>query len=197
MKEVEIIQHKINKLPKGMPFGIGYLAETGSYENVRQVLSRLVHAGKLRRASRGVYVKPKIVPYLGAVLPSAEEIIKTIAKQTGEVVSIHGAEAARQLQLTTQAPVKPIFNTSGSTREIKFERQTIKLKHIASRKQVMPGTIVCTVFSALWYLGKGNVNEEIIEKIKEKISNKQFSELLEYINKMPRWMASLFNKYKK
>lgn len=196
MNKVEIIEHKINKLPEGEPFGVSYLAGIGSYENVRQVLSRLVASGKLKRATRGVYVRPKKVPYLGEVSASSEAVVKIIAKQTGEVITVHGAEAARQLRLTTQAPVKPIYNTSGTSRELKIGKQTVILKHISPRKQVKPGTMTCTVIAALWYLGKNIVNESVINMVRKQISEEQFVELLKHKNKMPHWMSTALENYK-
>ncbi len=196
MSKVEKIEHKINKLLKGEPFGVSYLAGLGSYENVRQVLSRLVASGKLKRATRGVYVRPKNVPYLGEVSASAEAVVNTIAKQTGEVITVHGAEAARQLQLTTQVPVKSIYNTSGTSRELKIGKQTVILKHISSRKQIKPGTVICKIIAALWYLGKNSVNEEIINKVRKQVTEEQFIELLQYTNKMPHWMSAAFQNYK-
>ena len=70
--------------------------------------------------------------------------------------------------------------------------QSITLKNISARKQVLPGTIICLVIAALWYLGKNNVNESIVNKIKEKLTNQQFTELLKHTNKMPHWMANSF-----
>src|SRR3990167_1270989 len=71
MNNVELIEIKINELPKGEPFGVSYLSGVSSYENIRQVLSRLVASGKLKRATRGVYVRPKSVAYVGEVLPGS------------------------------------------------------------------------------------------------------------------------------
>lgn len=197
MSNVELIEIKINELPKGEPFGVSYLSGVGSYENIRQVLSRLVASGKLKRATRGVYVRPKSVAYVGEVLPGSEEVVKIIAKQTGEVITVHGAEAARQLQLTTQVPVKPIYHTNGTSRELKIGKQTVVLKHISPRKQVKPGTMTCTVIAALWYLGKSNVNQRVIEKINKQLSKEQFVELLKHTNQMPHWMSGVFENYKK
>jgi hypothetical protein len=194
MKEIELIHKSITNIPRGRPFMASALANSGSYANVRQVLSRLVNAGEIARATRGIYVRPKTVPYLGEVMPSSEEIIKVVAKQTGEIITPHGAEAVRMLQLSTQVPMRPVFNTSGTSRKIKVGKQIITLKHISPRKQVMPGTIVCVVITALWYMGKNHASAEVISTIKQRLNEKQFSEILQHTNQMPFWMASAFKK---
>src|SRR5436190_14500424 len=116
MKEIELVQNQINRMPRGKPFSINALGQEASYANVRQVLSRLVKTGEIMRATRGIYVRPKEVPYLGKVLPGSEEIIKIITRQTGEIIAVHGAEAAHRLNLSTQVPMQSIYYTTGNTR---------------------------------------------------------------------------------
>jgi hypothetical protein len=196
MKESHLIQRDINSIPKGKPFSALALCQSHaySYDNTRQVLSRLLKAGEILRASPGIYVRPKEVAYLGKVLPQPDEILKLISKQTNEVLAIHGAEAARMLQLTTQVPMQPIFHTTGTTRTIIIGNQKIILRHIAPSKIVKPGTTTCLVISALWYLGKNHVNTEVIKKIRKQISAEQFNELLKHLYRMPAWMRQEFNQ---
>ena len=99
------------------------------------------------------------------------------------------------LQLSTQVPMQPIFYTSGTSRKIKLGKQTITLKHISPRKQVKPGTITCLVITALWYLGKDHVNANIICAIKQRLNEKQFSEVTKHTHQMPIWMADTFKQY--
>lgn len=196
MKELELVKNQINRMPRGRPFPINAIGEGASYDNVRQVLSRLVKSGEILRATRGIYVRPKEVPYLGKVLPSSDEVIKAISKQTGEVITPHGAEAVRVLHLSTQVPMRPIFNTNCTSRKIKLGKQTITLKHISPRKQVKPGTITGLVITALWYMGKSNITENTIKTLKERLNEQQFFEVLKHTNQMPVWMANAFKQYK-
>jgi hypothetical protein len=56
--------------------------------------------------------------------------------------------------------------------------------------------MTCTVIAALWYLGKNNVNQLVIEKINKQLSEEQLVELLEHTNQMPHWMSGVFENYK-
>jgi predicted transcriptional regulator of viral defense system len=197
MKEIEFVKNQLNRMPKGVPFTIQSITANVSYAYARQVLSRLVKAGEIMRATRGLYVRPKVSPYFGKVLPSSEVIVKAISKQTGETITHHGAEAVRMLELSTQVPMRPIYYTSGTSRKIKVGKQIITLKHISPRKQIKPGTVTCTVITALWYLGKQNMNELVVKKIKEQLSEKQFSDVLKHVNNMPVWMSDVFKQYQK
>lgn len=197
MKEIELVRNHINSIPRGKPFAIRSIDGNASYANVRQVLSRLVKAGKIMRATRGIYVRPKEVPHLGKVLPSSEEIIKAIINQTGEVIAVHGAEAVHRLNLSTQVPMQSIFYTTGNTRRIKVGKLEITLKHVSPSKLVKPGTATCLVVSALWYLGKNQVNSEIIAKIKQRLKPEEFSELFKHSEQMPAWMVEALNQYQR
>jgi hypothetical protein len=197
MKEAEVIHNYINKIPKGKPFAMKSIGIGASYANVRQSLSRLVKAGEIMRATRGIYVRPKEIPYLGRVLPGSEEVIKTITRQTGEVIAIHGAEAIHRLNLSTQVPMQSIFYTTGNTRRIKVGKLEIMLKHISPSKLVKPGTTTCLVVSALWYLGKNQVNAAVIGKIKQRLKPEEFTELFKHMEQMPAWMVEVFNQYQR
>lgn len=197
MKTVEIVNNYIQKIPKGQPFTIASLRKFGSSENIRQVLSRFTKAKIITRLARGLYVRPKELPYLGTVLPEATKIVEAIAKSSGEITTPHGAEAANLLHLSTQVPMRSIFYTTGTTRNIKIGNQEITFKHISPKKNIGTGTPVDLVFSALQYLGKENVHSETIEKIRQQLAPKQFSSLYENMESMPAWMVNAFYHYKK
>ncbi|MFN7098473.1 MAG: DUF6088 family protein [Gammaproteobacteria bacterium] len=195
MKATQEIQKQIKASPAGQLFSVATFHHAASYENTRKILGRLATAGTIKRVARGIYVRPKQVPYVGETLPSPIEIVQMISQSTGEVIAIHGAEAARRLQLTTQVPMQPVFYTTGNTREIKTGNRTIFLQRISPRKLVAPGTIAGTVISALWFLGKSNTTQEVVAKIKQQLSAEEFQQVLNNIAHMPAWMASLFYQY--
>lgn len=66
----------------------------------------------MTRVSRGVYMRPKSSQFVKSVVPELGEVIKAVAKRTGERITMSGPEAAQRLKLTTQVPVAPIFYTS-------------------------------------------------------------------------------------
>ena len=189
------VRNYITNIPEGQPFPSTALRPFASTENIRQILNRLVKTGELSRVARGVFVKPKQVAKLGTVLPSASEVAKALAESTGETISIHGAEAARQLQLTTQVPMRPVFYTSGNTRILKIANRTIKLKHVNPSKLIAPDTIAGLVISALSYLGRENVTIETIKTIKQRIFPEDFAETINLIERMPAWMADMFYRF--
>ncbi|MDF1757326.1 MAG: DUF6088 family protein [Legionellaceae bacterium] len=189
------IKEYISTLPEGKPFAISAFREFSSTENIRQILSRLVKSGELQRVARGIFVKPKKLLNIGAQLPSILEIAETLTKSTGETIAIHGAEAARQLQLTTQMPMRLVFYTNGNTRTLKLGARTVKLIHVNPSRLIAPGTIPGLVISALGYLGRTQVTMDTIHIIQQNISEDDFKRLLGLVEHIPAWMSDLFYKY--
>src|SRR5665648_159709 len=97
MTAISQVKEYLAKLPEGQSFPSTALRHFAKTENIRQMLNRLVKTGELRRVARGVFAKPKQVPKVGEILPSAAEVAETLAKASGEMIAVHGAEAARQL----------------------------------------------------------------------------------------------------
>lgn len=197
MQEIFSLKSHINQIPMGSPFTIAGLARYASSANIRQTLCRLVKSGELERLSQGIYIRPKKSTLGIKSLPSPRQIAETVAKNSGEIIGINGAEAALRLQLSTQVPMKPIFYTTGNTRRIKVGKLEITLKHISPKKLVNPGTPTEVVISALWYLGKAHVNTRVIEKIEKQLAPKDFEMVLKNVANMPAWMADVFYHYQK
>jgi Family of unknown function (DUF6088) len=188
------IKAYILNLPEGESFSSNALRSFASTENIRQILNRLVKSGEIKRVARGIFVKPKRLSS-GEQLPSSFEIAETLTKSTGETIIVHGAEAARQLQLTTQVPMRLVFYTNGNTRTLKIANRTIRLKHVNPSRLIAPGTMAGLVISALLYLGRDAVTTDTISAIKQRISKAEFKETIALTEKMPAWMSDIFYKY--
>lgn len=197
MKATTLILKQIAKIPRGTPFKAAVLYQFASYNNVRQILARLVKAEKLVRVTRGLYVKPETNPYVGKVLPSAEEIVEVIAKNSGEQITKNGAEAANLMGLSTQVPMRSIFLTSGNSRRIKIGNREVILKHANPRKFIGANVPVTLALNALWYLGKANVNMDTFKSIREKLKASDYNTLVHHTAQMPGWMVNKFYQYQK
>lgn len=195
MTAVAQIKQFLSSIPYGQPFSSSSLRPFAATENIRQILNRLVKSGELKKVARGVFVKPQQISQIGAVLPAAEEVAKMLADSTGETIAVSGAEAARQLQLTTQVPMRLVFYTSGNTRTLKIANRSVKLKHVNPSVLVATDTVPGLVVSALRYLGRNHVTVETIEALKGRISAKDFCDVFTLMRHMPTWMSDVFYRY--
>ena len=197
MNVVEQVKQKIQEYPQGQPFSSRKLLGFGTRAAVDKALSRLVESGEVTRLSRGIYVRPKLNKYVGAVVPEPIAIIRAKLEAENETLQVHGAEAARQFQFTTQVPTRTVFYTSGSSRRFHIGNLSVELKHVAPRKLILAGQPAGTALTALWYLGKANVNKTAIERIERTLPAKEFEALKSEKPAMPGWMVEQFRQYER
>lgn len=194
MSVAETIKQRALRMPRGEPFTNTRFLKLGSRSAVDKVLSRLVEEGIIQRVVRGVFVRPKKSRYIGNVMPEASRVIEVIAKDHGETVQVHGAEAARRFRLSTQMPTTPVYYTSGPSREIHVGNLKVKLMHTSSHRKLQhAGKKPGMALSALWYLGKDNIDAEAIRRIREGMSPEEFETLRN--SRMPAWMARAIESY--
>ncbi len=196
VKTAKLIRKRIEKSPVGEPFTPTAFLECGTRVSVDQTLSRLVKAGMIERVTRGVFVRPEVSRYVGKVMPEPLKVAQTIAKTTGSIVQVHGAEAARRLELTTQVPTQPVFSTSGPSKRIRVGKMEIRLQHVCQRKLLLAGRPAGLALAALWYLGKNEVTAATIEKIRRKLSPTEFEVLKSATSSMPAWMSDALFQHK-
>jgi hypothetical protein len=189
------IQAYIEQLSPGEILTPSSLLQFGKRANIDQTLSRLVKKGSVNRISRGIFVKPQQNIYVGNVIPPPYKIAEAIAKITGSIIQVHGAEAARRFGFTTQVPTQPVFNTSGPSRHLKIGQLEITLKHISPRKLTHNESKVGLALTALRYLGNHQVNISTINTIKNHLKQNEFENLVAAKSEMPAWMADVFHKY--
>jgi hypothetical protein len=184
------VKQYVSRLPKGKPVSTSVLMKFGTRAAVDQALSRLVKEGFITRVGRGLYVRPKVSPYVGEVPPRIMEVIK--AKAGTATVQVNGAEAARKLGLSTQVPTKAVFLTNGPNRHFKVGELEITLKRVEQRKLLLAGRQAGLALSAFWYLGKKELNSEIVEKVKGILPPEEFNALRNELPSMPIWMQKVF-----
>lgn len=194
MSVAESIKQRVLRVQRGEPFTNTRFLKLGSRSAVDKALSRLVEEGVIQRVARGVFVRPKKSRFIGNVMPEVSRVVKVIAKDHGETVQVHGAEAARRFKLSTQMPTTPVYYTSGPSREIRVGNLTVKLIHTTSHRKLQhagkkPGLAI----SALWYMGKDNIDAEVVRRIREGLSSEEFETLRN--SRMPAWMASAIENY--
>lgn len=194
-KTAERIREAIQTIPLGEPFTSARFLGFGTRAAVDHALSRFTKTGVIQRVARGIFVKPRTSKYVGSLLPGPKAIAEAVALQTGARVQMNGAEAALELRLSTQAPVTPVYYTSGPTRRFRVGATEITLKHVTSRKLALAGTPAGTALTALWYLGKSQVTESIIEQVRQRLPSKEFEALKSATSSMPAWMADVLHRY--
>lgn len=183
----EQILERARALAEGAPLRAKELLHLGSRAAIDQALSRLVKAGQLLRAGRGLYVRP-VETRFGVRPPSIPKVIEALAEARGETVASNGASAANALGLTTQVPVRTVYWTSGRSRVLSVGAQTIELRHAPSWQLELPQSRAGQALRALAWFGKQR-SREAVQKLRGKLSSAELQSLSAVQGRLPTWVA--------
>ena len=104
--------------------------DLGSRGAIDQALSRLVRAGRLRRAGHGLYDRPRMSGVLGRPAPvDLDATVRALARRDGIRIMPDGLVAANQLGLTNAVPGKASYVTDGHSRTLKVDGRTVRFRH--------------------------------------------------------------------
>jgi len=188
------ITYRIRAKGRGWVFSPRHFLDFGSRKAVDLALFKLNNRGDIRRLGRGIYDYPKIHSQLGVLSPSIDSVAKLIAEKNNSQLKITGAEAANALGLSTQVPARIVYLTDGPSRKIKIGKQTIEFRHASPKVMATAGKASGTVIQALQYIGKDDVNSDVINKIKETLSDEDKRELKKNMNAAPDWMRPVITE---
>jgi hypothetical protein len=193
MSTAKALRNAIRSIPEGEVFVPRQFLTLSSRASIDQSLTRLTRSGEVVRLARGLYVRPKINKYVGAVTPEPAAIATSVAKAQGAKIQVNGAEAARRLELSTQVPTRPVYYTTGPSREINVGRLRITLKHASSRRFALEG-LAGLALSALRHVGRAHVTPEIIAHVKQQLPAEEFEALRTAAMAMPAWLSEALNR---
>ena len=163
--------------------------DLGSREAVDQALSRLVKRGKLRRVGHGLYDVPRMSNVLKR--PASvdwDAAIAALARRDGVRIIPDGLVAANQLGLTNAVPAKASYVTDGSTRTLKIDGRTVRLRHAAPSVMQWAGKPAAPVAQALRWLGPDNATDpRVISILRRQLPDDVKRDLLQNSAGLPGW----------
>jgi Family of unknown function (DUF6088) len=183
---------RIKRRKPGWVFTPKDFLDVGSRAAVDQVLSRLTKQGMVRRLDHGIYYYPKHSKLLGALSPTPDNIARAMA--AGDFVFPSGAMAANLLRLSTQVPVKLSYLTNATTRTRRVAGQTIQLKRARVAWLNTISANANLALQALSYLGKHNIDEQIISRCAHVLTDRDMLGLHQAMDHVPSWMADTIHK---
>lgn len=188
------IEDKIKGDAKGTLLFPEDFQQLGSSEAVRLALYRIEKRGIIRRVAHGIYVRPKESPYIGEVMPTAEEVAEGIAKRDKIRIVPTGVYALHALGLSTQIPLKLVFLTDGAARTIKVGKRTIKLKRTTPKNLLAKGKISSLAIQALREIGKDKASLTELKLILKLLKEEDQQLLNHDIKLAPEWIKQIMKK---
>ena len=187
------IGQRVTAKGRGAVFTPNDFLDLGSRAAVDQALSRMARAGRLRRVARGLYDYPRMDPQLGPLTPSTDAVAQALARETGSLVQVAGAQAANMLGVSLQVPAQTTYLTDGPPRMVQIGRRVIRLKHASPKNLVAAGTSAGTVVQALRYVGRAAA-PTLIDAARAKMSKQDRHQLARGATYASAWMRPVLRK---
>jgi hypothetical protein len=159
------IENKIKRSRPGQIILPSDFKDLGTSTAIRKTLSRLVDQKVLVRMGQGVYVIPVHDKLFGEVLPSMEEIAASLAEKEHVKIMPTGQYALNKIGLSNQVPMKMVFLTNGTKKNITIGKSSILFQPTTTKKLAMVGSISSLLFLGLEELDLNRLKESELEKI--------------------------------
>ena len=166
-----IIKTRIMNSPDGSVFSTVDFADVIENSRVGVILSRLEEDGVIRRVMRGIYDKPVYNDFLKEyIAPSPSLVAEALARNFGWTIVPCGDTALNILGLSTQVPAAWSYVCDGTYKEYTYDNTTIKFKKTTNKEISKLSYKTALVVQALKALGKDNIDETIINKLKNDLT---------------------------
>ena len=157
--------------PDGSVFSTVDFADVIENSRVGVILSRLEEDGVIRRVMRGIYDKPVYNDFLKEyIAPSPSLVAEALARNFGWTIVPCGDTALNILGLSTQVPAAWSYVSDGTYKEYTYDNTTIKFKKTTNKEISKLSYKTALVVQALKALGKDNIDDTIINKLKNDLT---------------------------
>lgn len=143
-------------------------------KNVNMSLLRLEDEGLILRIIRGVYYKAEYNDFLQEyVVPNPDKVAHAIARNFGWTITPCGDNALNILGLSTQVPAIWSYVSDGTYKEYSYDNTTIKFKRTTNKEISKLSYRTALIIQALKALGKDNIGNTVINKLKNDLTDKE------------------------
>lgn len=178
----------------GAVFAPRQFLDLGSRDAVDQALSRHARAGRLRKVARGLYDLPRKHPRLGSLAATNDAIAEVLKGRDAIRLQPTGAYAANILGLSDQVPMRVVLLTDGASRRVAVDNREIVLRRTTPRNMATAGRISGLVIQALRWLGKENVDDKVVAKLRRNLKPADRATLLADAHLAPAWISAVFHR---
>ena len=152
-------------------------------------LTRLEVEKVVKKIMRGVYYKPEYNDFLGEfVAPEPDAVAHALARNYGWTIVPCGDTALNLLGLSTQIPAAWVYVSDGTYKEYTYEQTTIKFKRTTNKEISKLSYKTALVVQALKALGKDNVDDSVLTKLKNNLTESEKQALLTEAKAATSWI---------
>ncbi|HEQ4236905.1 TPA: hypothetical protein VGX80_001905 [Streptococcus pyogenes] len=191
----EKISDKINDFESNKVFFANDFLDIASYETARKTLNRMVNERKIKRVIDGFYYNPRYSELIGEYeTVSIHELALAIARKYNWNIAPYNSTALNLLGLSTQVPTHYKYISSGRYKEYKIGDTILEFKKVNPGEIANMSLKTATVIQAIKSLGKEDITSEVIQKIRENLSEKERIDLMNESKSVPAWIYEVIRE---
>ena len=183
------IRGNIERAEAGSVFVSTDFTDITDKKTVNMGLIRLADEGLIKKILFGVYYKPEYNELLGeTVAPSPNKVAHALARNFGWTIVPCGDTALNLLGLSTQVPSQWVYVSDGAYKEYSFDNTVIKFKRTTNKEISKLSYKTALTIQALKALGKDNVSEQIICRLKKALCEEDKEKMLTEAKSATSWV---------
>jgi hypothetical protein len=169
--------------------------DLASHETVRQSLSRMAKAGKIRRIARGVYDYPRYSAILHApTSPDTDAVANAIARTHAWTIMPTGDTALNLLGLSTQVPAQWQYFSDGPSKKYEWSGGTLVFKHRANKETTGLSPKTALIVQALKALGERHVDDLLVATLRTKLDKKYRARAVREARYVTSWVYEVIKR---
>lgn len=152
-------------------------------------LSRLEKEKIVFKIMRGVYYKAEYNNFLDEyVAPEADAVAHALSRNYGWTIVPCGDTALNRLGLSTQIPAAWVYVSDGPYKDYTYNQTTIKFKRTTNKEISKLSYKTALVVQALKALGNDNINDSVITKLKNTLTEEEKKTMLTEAKAVTSWI---------
>lgn len=189
------IKNRINDFDSRKVFINNDFLDIAGNETVRRTLNQLVSENKITRVINGFYYNPRYSELIGEYeAVSIHELALAIARKYNWNIAPYNSTALNLLGLSTQVPTHYKYISSGRYKEYKIGDTVLEFKKVNPGEIANMSLKTATVIQAIKSLGKENMTNEVIQKIRENLTEKERTDLMNESKSVPAWIYEVIRE---
>ena len=189
------IKNRINDFDSRKVFINNDFLDIAGNETVRRTLNQLVSENKIKRVINGFYYNPIYSELIGEYeAVSIHELALAIARKYNWNIAPYNSTALNLLGLSTQVPTHYKYISSGRYKEYKIGDTVLEFKKVNPGEIANMSLKTATVIQAIKSLGKENITNKVIQKIRENLSEKERIDLMNESKSVPAWIYEVIRE---
>ena len=189
------IENRIKNFDSGKVFINNDFLDIAGNETVRRTLNQLVSENKIKRVINGFYYNPSYSELIGEFeAVSIHELALAIARKYNWNIAPYNSTALNLLGLSTQVPTHYTYISSGRYKEYEIGDTVLEFKKVNPGEIANMSLKTATVIQAIKSLGKENITNEVIQKIRENLTEEEKKDLMAEAKSVPAWIYEVIRE---